>query len=113
LKVNKVTVEKGDQYRKPASGMWDFMVKNMNGQIAVEKDRSFYVGGAAGRPKEEARRADHDDYDIKFATNIGVKFILDEQFFDMSSKLPGPKMLFSRRQRPSESDEGEASRNTS
>jgi bifunctional polynucleotide phosphatase/kinase len=41
-----------DKYRKPAVGMWDFMAKNLNGNVAIDLENSFYVGGAAGRPEE-------------------------------------------------------------
>lgn len=65
--------------------MWDFLVSKLNGGLAPSLQDSFYVGGAAGRPQEGTRRADHADYDIKFAQNLGLKFIIDEDFFLSSS----------------------------
>lgn len=63
--------EKG-VYRKPCIGMWETMLKSMNG---INTKESFYVGDAAGRPK------DFSDSDIKFAINIGIKFMVPEEIF--------------------------------
>ena len=38
-------------FRKPCTGQWDFMIKNCNNGVAVDLDKSYYVGDAAGRPK--------------------------------------------------------------
>lgn len=40
-----------DIYKKPKSGMWDFMESSCNGKIKVDKKASIYVGDAAGRKK--------------------------------------------------------------
>ena len=40
-----------NHFRKPSTLMWDFMVKNHNEEITVDKSKSFYVGDAAGRAK--------------------------------------------------------------
>ncbi|GAA5840865.1 hypothetical protein JCM9279_001245 [Rhodotorula babjevae] len=64
-----------DEYRKPASGMWDALVDKLNGGLAVDYSSSFCVGDAAGRPE------DHADTDRKFALNAGVAFFTPEQFF--------------------------------
>ncbi|GAA5910895.1 hypothetical protein JCM8208_006681 [Rhodotorula glutinis] len=64
-----------DEYRKPASGMWDAVVGRFNGGLAVDYSASFYVGDAAGRP------ADHADTDRKFALNAAIPFLTPEQFF--------------------------------
>jgi len=85
--------ELDDPYRKPAPGMWNFMVENCNGGIKPKLEECFYVGGAAGRPKAPGRREDHADYDIKFAENIGIQFHSDDAYFDKKDKLPGPRML--------------------
>jgi len=56
-------------------------------------DKSFFVGGAAGRtvvPK--GRNPDHSDYDILFAKNAGLNFFPDDEYFDMGRKLPGPPL---------------------
>jgi bifunctional polynucleotide phosphatase/kinase len=71
-----------DFYRKPATGMWDFMETHLNGDIKVNRDSSLFIGDAAGRPK------DHSDADIKFAINVGVKFMTPEEFFEDSKDFP-------------------------
>ncbi len=42
---------------------------------------SFYCGDAAGRPKTETRPKDFSDSDIKFAANVGLKFLTPEELF--------------------------------
>jgi len=79
-----------DKFRKPAPGMWNFLIAHCNGGIPPEISSCFYVGGAAGRPRVPGRRADHSDYDIKFAENAGIKFITDEDYFGLDSKQKGP-----------------------
>jgi len=79
-----------DKYRKPAPGMWNFLVAHCNGGIAPDISSCFYVGGAAGRPRIPGRRADHSDYDIKFAENAGLKYNTDEEYFGLESKQKGP-----------------------
>ena len=73
---------RNDFNRKPSARMWKFMEKNLNGDIKVNKKESIYVGDAAGRQK------DHSDCDIKFAINVGVKFMTPEEFFEGSTKFP-------------------------
>ena len=41
----------------------------------INKDDSFYVGDALGRP------GDHADSDKQFAINCGIKYISPEQMF--------------------------------
>ena len=41
----------------------------------------FYCGDAAGRPKTANRPKDFSDTDLKFAANIGLKFLTPEQLF--------------------------------
>lgn len=65
----------GDLFRKPKYGMWAFMERHFNEGISIEKERSFYVGDAAGR------LGDHSDADIGFAKAIGLKFLLPEDVF--------------------------------
>jgi len=79
-----------DKYRKPAPGMWNYLVSHCNGGIRPDISSCFYVGGAAGRAKVPGRRADHSDYDILFAQNAGIKFITDEEYFGLDSKQKGP-----------------------
>jgi len=71
-----------DFYRKPATGMWDFMEKNLNGDLKINLKDCIYVGDAAGR------KGDHSDVDIKYAINIGVTFMTPEEFFEDSKDFP-------------------------
>jgi bifunctional polynucleotide phosphatase/kinase len=81
-KISKSEDEAADIYRKPATGMWDFLIENCNGGVKPEIGKCFYVGGLAGRQKSEVNKhADHSDYDLKFAENVGLKFILDNEYF--------------------------------
>lgn len=58
-----------DMYRKPDTGMWSLLPE------PVDRENSFYVGDAAGRP------GDFADTDRTFAENIGIPFIVPEEFF--------------------------------
>jgi|TARA_B110000971_G_scaffold185487_1_gene193696 bifunctional polynucleotide phosphatase/kinase len=63
---------KRDYYRKPMTGLWDVlegMFSNIN------KSTSLYCGDAAGR------KSDFAATDYKFAHNVGIKFIIPEDFF--------------------------------
>lgn len=73
LAKNKDQTE--DIFRKPKPGMWWLMEQHFNSGIAIDMDKSFYVGDAAGRAE------DHSDADIKFAEAIGLKFHLPEDIF--------------------------------
>ena len=64
-----------DSFRKPNTGMWDFVCKSCNGEVKVDKSSSFFVGDAAGRVK------DHSSSDKEFAENCGVKFYTEDEFF--------------------------------
>ncbi|XP_002971818.2 polynucleotide 3'-phosphatase ZDP [Selaginella moellendorffii] len=70
----------GDPCRKPAPGMWEFMERHLNGDIAIDRSMSFYVGDAAGRA------GDHSDADIGFAKAVGLKFFVPEDYFDVKQK---------------------------
>lgn len=67
-------------YRKPSIGLWDLLEKNNNG-VEINKNLSFYVGDAAGRPERKKRKKDFADTDFKFALNVGIKFYTEDQFF--------------------------------
>lgn len=36
-------------YRKPCTGMWDYLESTENGDIKIDRSQSVYVGDAAGR----------------------------------------------------------------
>ncbi|XP_028982027.1 uncharacterized protein F21D5.5 isoform X2 [Diachasma alloeum] len=72
-----------DSYRKPVTGMWDRFAKFNNDGVPIDKDNSFFVGDAAGRPKDWApkKKKDHSLADRLFALNVGVKFYTPEEHF--------------------------------
>jgi bifunctional polynucleotide phosphatase/kinase len=47
----------------------------------IDMKESFYCGDAAGRPKTDTRPKDFSDSDIKFASNVGLKFFTPEELF--------------------------------
>jgi len=65
-----------DVYRKPLPGMWWELEKiYAEGSSTIDKDQSFFVGDAAGRPN------DHSAADRKLALNIGIPFYTPEEYF--------------------------------
>lgn len=70
-----------DNFRKPGTGMWDYLMQLAGGADRVDKKNSFYVGDAAGRPTRPAHPADFSDSDLKFSINIGVPFRTPEEHF--------------------------------
>jgi bifunctional polynucleotide phosphatase/kinase len=68
-----------DIYRKPAPGMWDFSITELNSGHAWDLKHSLFVGDAAGRPK------DFKPTDIMMAMNVGVYFMVPEVFFGIES----------------------------
>ncbi|KNE70822.1 polynucleotide kinase 3'-phosphatase [Allomyces macrogynus ATCC 38327] len=72
-----------DMYRKPLPGMWHYFVEHGNGGVAIDREASFFVGDAAGRPygwKPKAKK-DFADTDRKFALNAGIGFHTPDEFF--------------------------------
>lgn len=64
-----------DIYRKPAPGMWNYSINELNGGRSWDLKNSLFVGDAAGRPK------DFKATDIMLAMNVGVNFMVPEVFF--------------------------------
>jgi len=64
-----------DFFRKPTTGMWDFMETHLNGDIRVNRQESLYIGDMAGR------KGDHSYSDLMFAVNLGVPFSIPEAFY--------------------------------
>ena len=78
-----------DDNRKPGVGMWEYFLKNLNGNMKVNMKKSFYCGDAAGRPKTADHKKDFSDTDRKFAINIGIDFYTPESYFlGLKEKLP-------------------------
>ncbi|KAK3610289.1 hypothetical protein CHS0354_029752 [Potamilus streckersoni] len=73
----------GGIYRKPATGMWDYLVQEGNDGMPIDLSKSFYVGDAAGRPEKWApkKKKDFSSSDRLFALNIGLQFFTPEEYF--------------------------------
>lgn len=63
-----------NHFRKPSVEIWDFFVKSCNKSVEINMKESFYVGDAAGRPKNWAvgKAKDFSCVDRMFAANIGL-----------------------------------------
>ncbi|KAL4065401.1 polynucleotide kinase 3 phosphatase-domain-containing protein [Scleroderma yunnanense] len=77
-----------DGYRKPMPGMWTELERIFKEHgVEINKESSFFVGDAAGRPNDFAST------DRKWALNVGIPFYTPEEYFlDLPSalyKLPG------------------------
>ena len=57
-----------DSYRKPLTGFFNKFIK-------YDKTKTVYCGDACGR------KNDFSDSDMKFALNLGIKFITSEELF--------------------------------
>ncbi len=72
--------------RKPFPGMWTFACEHLHvdSSLLMNSDlKSFFVGDAAGRPKEwqAGRPKDFSCSDRRFAYNVGLDFHTPEEFF--------------------------------
>lgn len=70
-----------NNYRKPATGMWEVFVDMLGGIDRIDVSKSFYVGDAAGRPVRPSAAADFSDSDLRFSINIGLRFYTPEEYF--------------------------------
>ncbi|XP_011635937.1 uncharacterized protein F21D5.5 isoform X1 [Pogonomyrmex barbatus] len=93
-------------YRKPTIGMWEFLEKEKNGGIAIDKAISLYVGDAAGRPKNwaPAKKKDHSSVDRLMALNLGIKFETPEEHFLKHKTAPYQLPKFNPKSLPQTND---------
>ncbi|RLV95893.1 hypothetical protein JA1_000538 [Spathaspora sp. JA1] len=71
---NLSTEEEHNHTRKPEIGMWEALVEFLH-PLEIDMESSFFVGDAAGRPK------DFSDSDREFAKRIGIEFKTPEDIF--------------------------------
>jgi bifunctional polynucleotide phosphatase/kinase len=72
-------------YRKPNCGMWTAL-ENI---LKIDKNHSFFVGDAAGRPQ------DFSDTDKSFAQISGIKFYVPEEIFPNNAiNIPTYQSMF-------------------
>lgn len=90
-----------DLFRKPRTGMWETLLGEygLSGSGSVDLERSVFVGDAAGREGDKAKKVkkDHSCSDRDFASNAGIGFKTPEEFF--LDEEPKP---FSRNLEPSD-----------
>lgn len=74
-----------DTFRKPRSGMWEQLMKDLKSvqPSDVDLEQCVFVGDAAGREgdKSARRKSDHSCSDRDLATNVGIPFHTPEEFF--------------------------------
>lgn len=79
-----LTSIKKDNNRKPITNLWDtYITNNINSGENYYK-QSFYCGDAGGLPARKINnlliKKDFSDSDLKFAINLGLKFIHRDEF---------------------------------
>ncbi len=70
LNISIIISLEDDYYRKPLTGMFEFI----NEKYKINKDKSYFVGDAAGR------EGDHSNSDLYFAINNDIKFYTPEDY---------------------------------
>jgi bifunctional polynucleotide phosphatase/kinase len=43
-------------FRKPRTGVWEYLMRHTNGGVAVDMEKSFYCGDAAGRKRSNGKK---------------------------------------------------------
>lgn len=77
-------------FRKPRIGMWEALEHQLNDGVSVDRNESFFVGDAAGRPevKLTKRKKDHSCADRLLAMNLNVSFYTPEEHFLNARDMP-------------------------
>ncbi|KAL3316254.1 hypothetical protein Ciccas_005100 [Cichlidogyrus casuarinus] len=70
-----------DKYRKPRTGMWHEHIVKHNDSREIDLAESRYIGDAAGRKACKGKKADFSNSDRFFAENLGIPFMLPEEFW--------------------------------
>ena len=80
---------KNDMYRKPNSGMIDFMCNIRGVNLDEVRLKSLFIGDAAGRIDEihSGEKRDFNNTDYKLALNCGLHFSTPEVFFVKSKDV--------------------------
>eukprot|EP00798_Chlamydomonas_sp_ICE-L_P022844 gene22844-30018_t len=86
-----------DEFRKPKTGMWDFLVEKLNGGVQPDKSKCFFVGDMAGRDLDPNQSAT----DKEFAEANGIAFKIPE---DMFGEMEGKKVLAKHKSDPASGD---------
>jgi bifunctional polynucleotide phosphatase/kinase len=95
IEISCLMATQDDNFRKPLTGMWQYIGATLNKDFKIDMDASFYVGDAAGRVS--GKQKDHSDCDRYFALNSGLKFFTPEEFFLGAKNItlpPVQKSLF-------------------
>lgn len=76
-------------YRKPRVGMWEALSSDFNDGVVIDKNQSFFIGDAAGRPENKIlkRKKDHSSADRLFALNVAISFFTPEEHFLNSKEI--------------------------
>ncbi|KAL7422837.1 DNA kinase/phosphatase Pnk1 [Cryptotrichosporon argae] len=83
-------LSKTDPFRKPNTGMFDYVVALYRDKgLEIDMESSVYIGDAAGRAAAKGKGKDHGDTDYKMALNAGLRFLTPEEHF-----LGQPRPLF-------------------
>ncbi len=67
-------------FRKPRTGVWEYLAKYQNGNVDIDMANSFYCGDAAGRKRLNGKK-DFSCSDRLFAINLGLRFFTPEERF--------------------------------
>lgn len=73
------STQKESAFRKPQTGMWKVLVKDIFKNKPVDKVNSFYCGDAAGRKQKPFNDFSSDD--LLYSINLGLKFYTPEMLF--------------------------------